>query len=210
MSCRRLPRPATKVLGVFAVLFSLLIIRAIGFGAFSRNIVGTQPFLLGMLSFQLFLIPVGISSVNRIAGLLVNSKRSVELLNEDASVWDRGFLNMSSTDYIELPDWTARCIVPGRRGARLPTLRQFSNDWGLACQPQRGANSSPTSASSSRSSLASRITWTLIAAFVGPSDSNSASKLASCWKSNSSHQTYTLSLTPSNSLHSRILRRSCV
>jgi hypothetical protein len=30
---------------------------------------------------------------------------------------DRGFLNMSSADYIELLDWTARCIVPGKRGA---------------------------------------------------------------------------------------------
>jgi hypothetical protein len=30
---------------------------------------------------------------------------------------DRGFLNMSSIDYIELLDWTARCIVPGKRGA---------------------------------------------------------------------------------------------
>jgi hypothetical protein len=30
---------------------------------------------------------------------------------------DRGFLNMTSSDYIELLDWTARCIVPGKRGA---------------------------------------------------------------------------------------------
>jgi hypothetical protein len=29
---------------------------------------------------------------------------------------DRGFLNMSSADYIELLDWTARCIVPGKCG----------------------------------------------------------------------------------------------
>ena len=30
---------------------------------------------------------------------------------------DRGFLNMSSTDYIELLDWTARNIAPGKRGS---------------------------------------------------------------------------------------------
>jgi hypothetical protein len=30
---------------------------------------------------------------------------------------DRGFLKMTSSDYIELLDWTARCIVPGKRGA---------------------------------------------------------------------------------------------
>jgi REP element-mobilizing transposase RayT len=30
---------------------------------------------------------------------------------------DRGFLNMSSADYIELLDWTARCLVPGKCGA---------------------------------------------------------------------------------------------
>jgi hypothetical protein len=30
---------------------------------------------------------------------------------------DRGFLNMTSNEYIELLDWTARCIVPGKRGA---------------------------------------------------------------------------------------------
>jgi hypothetical protein len=30
---------------------------------------------------------------------------------------DRGFLNMSSADYIELLDWTARCIEPGKCGA---------------------------------------------------------------------------------------------
>jgi REP element-mobilizing transposase RayT len=30
---------------------------------------------------------------------------------------DRGFLNMSSEDYIELLDWTARSIAPGKRGS---------------------------------------------------------------------------------------------
>jgi hypothetical protein len=30
---------------------------------------------------------------------------------------DRGFLNMTSSDYIELLDWTARYVVPGKRGA---------------------------------------------------------------------------------------------
>jgi hypothetical protein len=29
---------------------------------------------------------------------------------------DRGFLNMSSSDYIELLDWTARFVAPGKRG----------------------------------------------------------------------------------------------
>ncbi len=30
---------------------------------------------------------------------------------------DRGFLNMSLVDYIELLDWTARLVVPGKRGS---------------------------------------------------------------------------------------------
>ena len=30
---------------------------------------------------------------------------------------DRGFLNMSQEDYIELLDWTARLVVPGKRGS---------------------------------------------------------------------------------------------
>ena len=30
---------------------------------------------------------------------------------------DKGFLNMSTVDYLELLDWTARSVVPGKVGA---------------------------------------------------------------------------------------------
>ncbi len=44
---------------------------------------------------------------------------------------DKGFLNMTSAEYLELLDWTARQIVPGKAGATPPDVPPLLERVGL-------------------------------------------------------------------------------
>ncbi len=49
---------------------------------------------------------------------------------------DLGFLNMSDRDYIELLDWTARVVVPGKRGSTPPDAPPIFERLELGISPE--------------------------------------------------------------------------
>jgi hypothetical protein len=49
---------------------------------------------------------------------------------------DLGFLNMSDRDYIELLDWTARVVVPGKRSSTPPDAPPIFERLNLGLSPE--------------------------------------------------------------------------